>query len=100
MTSRVLCTLGKAQHTYLQQKLVAIGQHRPTVLIALTSMVEKNVLYVNTGSRYSRQGKRSPEGLVVYRLMPDVWIAIRKEENVFPSPAIHAMTDVNRHLCR
>ena len=96
MTSRVLCTLGKARHTYLQQKLVAIGQHRPTVLIALIGMVGRNVPYANTGSRYSRQGKRLPEGLVMYRLMPDVWNATRKEENVFPFPAIHATTDVSR----
>ena len=90
MTSHVLCTLGKARHTYLQQKLVAIGQHLLTVLIALIGMVGTNVPYVSTDSRYSRQGKQLPEGLVIYHLTPDVWNATEKEENVSPFPATHA----------
>ena len=97
MTFHVLCTLGKARHTYLQQKLVAIGQHRPTVLIALIGMVGRNVPYVSTDSRYSGQGKRLPEGLVMYHLMPDVWNATKKEENVFPFPAMHAIIN-DSHL--
>ena len=97
MTSHVLCTLGKARHTYLQQKLVAIGQHLLTVLIALIGMVGISVPYVSTDSRYSRQGRRLLEGSALYHPMPDVWNAIKKVENVSPFPAIHAITNVS-HL--